>query len=78
MSRRHVIASPKRFAPLAASAAIALIGGVVVGARHEPPEKRTVVAFAQDLHLAELNGLVPAVPADELVRVRRVAARVTT
>lgn len=47
MARRHVIASPKRFAPLAASATLALIGGVVVGARHEPPEKRTTVAFAK-------------------------------
>ena len=47
MARRHVIASPKRFAPLAASAAIALLGGVMVGARYEPPEKRTVTAFTQ-------------------------------
>ncbi|RKQ93879.1 cell division protein FtsI/penicillin-binding protein 2 [Solirubrobacter pauli] len=46
MARRHVIASPKRFAPLAASAAVALLGGMVVGARHVPPEKRTVEAFA--------------------------------
>ena len=47
MARRHVIASPKRFAPLAASAAIALLGGVIMGARYEPPEKRTVTAFTQ-------------------------------
>ncbi|MDA0184957.1 penicillin-binding transpeptidase domain-containing protein [Solirubrobacter phytolaccae] len=47
MARRHVIASPKRFAPLAASAALALVGGIVVGARHEPPEKRTVESFAK-------------------------------
>jgi peptidoglycan glycosyltransferase len=47
VARRHLIASPKRFAPLAASAALALIGGVAVGARYEPPEKRTVAAFAQ-------------------------------
>lgn len=46
VARRHVIASPKRFAPLAASAAVALLGGMVVGARHVPPEKRTVEAFA--------------------------------
>lgn len=46
MARRHVIASPKRFAPLAASAAVALVGGMVVGARHVPPETRTVEAFA--------------------------------
>jgi len=46
LARRHVIASPKRFAPLAASAAIALVGGMVVGGRHVPPEKRTVEAFA--------------------------------
>lgn len=46
MARRHVIASPKRFAPLAASAAVALAGGMVVGARHVPPEKRTAEAFA--------------------------------
>ena len=45
MARRHVIASPKRFAPLAASAAVALVAGIVVGAGHEPPEKRTVAAF---------------------------------
>ncbi|MBE2318454.1 penicillin-binding protein 2 [Solirubrobacter sp. CPCC 204708] len=47
MARRHVIASPKRFAPLAAAAVIALVGGVAVGASYEPPEKRTVTAFTQ-------------------------------
>ena len=40
------IASPRRFAPLALTAALALIAGVVTGARHVPAERRTVAAFA--------------------------------
>ncbi len=44
--RRRAIADPRRFAPLAATALLALIAGIVVGARHEPSERRTVAAFA--------------------------------
>src|ERR1700753_2679199 len=44
--RRRPIADPKRFAPLAATALLALIAGIVVGARHQPSEKRSVTAFA--------------------------------
>jgi cell division protein FtsI/penicillin-binding protein 2 len=41
------IASPRRFAPLAATALLALLAGAVVGAQHVPAERRTVTAFAE-------------------------------
>src|SRR4051794_13921003 len=41
------IASPRRFAPLAITAVLALVAGVVTGARHVPEERRTAQAFAQ-------------------------------
>ena len=45
--RRRGIANPRRFAPLAATALLALIAGIVIGARHVPAETRTVEAFAK-------------------------------
>jgi cell division protein FtsI/penicillin-binding protein 2 len=48
LSTRHrAIANPRRFAPLAAAATLALVAGLITGARHVPPERRTVEAFAQ-------------------------------
>jgi penicillin-binding protein A len=44
--RRRAIADPRRFAPLAAAALLALVAGVVMGAGHVPGERRTVAAFA--------------------------------
>src|SRR3954454_22108955 len=41
------IASPRRFAPLAITAVLALGAGAVTGARHVPQERRTAQAFAQ-------------------------------
>lgn len=43
--RRHAIANPRRFAPLAAAAVVALTAGVVKGATHVPSERKTVAAF---------------------------------
>jgi hypothetical protein len=40
------IASPRRFAPLAATALIALLVGALMGAQHVPAERRTTEAFA--------------------------------
>jgi peptidoglycan glycosyltransferase len=45
--RRHAIADPRRFAPLAATALVALIAGVAIGAGHVPGERKTATAFAQ-------------------------------
>ena len=45
--RRRGIANPRRFAPLAATALVALVAGIVVGARYVPPEQRTIEAFTQ-------------------------------
>jgi peptidoglycan glycosyltransferase len=44
--RRHAIADPRRFAPLAAAALVALVAGIVSGAGHVPAERKTVAAFA--------------------------------
>jgi cell division protein FtsI/penicillin-binding protein 2 len=44
--RRQAIAAPRRLAPLAAAALVALIAGAVTGGRHVPAERRTVTAFA--------------------------------
>jgi peptidoglycan glycosyltransferase len=44
--RRHAIADPRRFAPLAAAALVALVAGIVSGAGHVPSERKTVAAFA--------------------------------
>ena len=43
---RPRIADPRRFAPIAATAFLALTAGVVIGARHVPAEDRTAQAFA--------------------------------
>jgi peptidoglycan glycosyltransferase len=45
--RRHAIADPRRFAPLAATALVALIVGVAMGAGHVPGERKTAAAFVQ-------------------------------
>jgi hypothetical protein len=45
--RRHAIADPKRFAPLAATAVVALVGGIMLGAGHVPEERKTATAFAR-------------------------------
>ena len=45
--RRHAIADPRRFAPIAATALVALIAGVALGAGHVPAERKTATAFAQ-------------------------------
>ncbi len=45
--RRRAIASPRRFAPLAAAAVLALFAGLITGARHVPSERKTATAFAQ-------------------------------
>jgi cell division protein FtsI/penicillin-binding protein 2 len=45
--RRHAIADPRRFAPLAATALVALFAGLVVGAGHVPAERKTATAFAK-------------------------------
>jgi peptidoglycan glycosyltransferase len=45
--RRLAIADPRRFAPLAATALIALVAGLLMGAGHVPAERKTVTAFAQ-------------------------------
>jgi peptidoglycan glycosyltransferase len=44
--RRHAIADPKRFAPIALTALAALVVGIVIGARHVPSERKAVAAFA--------------------------------
>jgi cell division protein FtsI/penicillin-binding protein 2 len=44
--RRHAIADPRRFAPIAATAVAALVAGVVMGAGHVPEERKTAAAFA--------------------------------
>ncbi|HEY6889337.1 MAG TPA: penicillin-binding transpeptidase domain-containing protein [Solirubrobacter sp.] len=44
--RRHAIADPRRFAPIAATALVALIAGVALGAGHVPAERKTATAFA--------------------------------
>jgi cell division protein FtsI/penicillin-binding protein 2 len=43
--RRHAIANPRRFAPLAATGVVALGAGIAVGAAHVPGERKTVMAF---------------------------------
>ena len=43
--RRHAIANPRRFAPLAATGVIALGVGIATGAGHVPGERKTVAAF---------------------------------
>src|SRR4051794_12617907 len=45
LTGRRPIADPRRFAPLAAAAALALVAGLITGARHVPPERRTIAAF---------------------------------
>jgi peptidoglycan glycosyltransferase len=44
--RRHAIADPRRFAPIAATALVALIVGVAMGAGHVPEQRKTAAAFA--------------------------------
>jgi penicillin-binding protein A len=44
--RRRAIADPKRFAAIALTALVALVVGIVVGARHVPSERKAVAAFA--------------------------------
>jgi penicillin-binding protein A len=43
---RPLVVAPRRFAPLAAIAALAFVAGIVVGARHVPPSSRVARAFA--------------------------------
>jgi cell division protein FtsI/penicillin-binding protein 2 len=45
--RRHAIADPRRFAPLAAAALAALTAGIAIGAGHVPEQRKTVTAFAR-------------------------------
>jgi cell division protein FtsI/penicillin-binding protein 2 len=45
--RRHAIADPKRFAPLAATALAALVGGALLGAGHVPENRKTATAFVK-------------------------------
>jgi cell division protein FtsI/penicillin-binding protein 2 len=51
------IASPRRFAPLAAAALIALLAGAVIGARHVPEERRTAEAFAAAWQRGDHNAM---------------------
>jgi peptidoglycan glycosyltransferase len=44
--RRRAIAEPRRFAPIAVTALVALTAGIVVGARHVPTERKAVARFA--------------------------------
>jgi peptidoglycan glycosyltransferase len=55
--RRRAIADPKRFAPLAATALVALVAGLVVGARHVPSQRRTVAAFAAAWERSDYGGM---------------------
>ena len=43
--RRHAIANPRRFAPLAATGVVARGAGIAVGSAHVPGERKTVMAF---------------------------------
>ena len=54
------IADPRRFAPLAASALVALIAGVVMGAGHVPDERKTADAFAEAWERGDTRGDVRA------------------
>ncbi|WP_084285206.1 penicillin-binding transpeptidase domain-containing protein [Solirubrobacter soli] len=55
--RRHAIADPRRFAPIAATALAALAAGVVIGARHVPDERKTATAFARAWERGDQNAM---------------------
>jgi peptidoglycan glycosyltransferase len=66
--RRHAIVAPRRFAPLAATALVALVAGIVVGARHVPSERRTVATFAADWQRGDYAGMYAQLSDDARAR----------
>src|SRR5690242_1722330 len=55
--RRRAIAAPRRFAPIAITALVALIAGLIVGARHVPSQRRVVATFAADWQHGDYAGM---------------------
>ena len=51
--RRRAIADPRRFAPIAVTALLALVAGMVIGARHVPSERKVAAEFAADWQRAD-------------------------
>src|SRR5689334_17593499 len=55
--RRRAIVAPRRFAPLALTALVALVAGLVVGARHVPSQRKAVEEFAADWQRADYDAM---------------------
>jgi cell division protein FtsI/penicillin-binding protein 2 len=74
--RRRAIADPRRFAPIAATALLALVAGLVLGARHVPSQRKAVAAFAAGWQRADYAAMYATLSDDarrrtSLARLRR-------
>jgi len=78
--RRRAIADPRRFAPIAITALVALTAGMIVGARHVPSQRKVVAAFADDWQHGDYAGMYATLSDDArkrttLARLRRTYAQ---